>query len=183
MAKTENSTSRLIPSGRVEASLRTKFNPKNVIVAQENHLADHIGRDTSIITTSTMDPFGLGPTTMSYYALFGGELYAWVWEEWDMLIDKINALRKSTKAKLLVGGPGVWEFTIMREQMDRYGIDYVFQGESDDVAVLLFEQIEADSIDPGMFFRGYSGYYEKFRKTFMKDGSCIGAPHSFPIQR
>lgn len=164
---------------RLEASLRTTFSKNDVAVVQENHLADHIDTDTSIIAVSTMDPFGLGPTTMSYYALFGGDLYAWVWREWDALLQRINRLRKSKRAKLLIGGPGVWEFTIMREEMERYGIDYVFQGEVDDVAVPLFQQIEEDSIDKTMFYRGYTGYDEKFRKTFKRDEKFLARGTSF----
>lgn len=164
---------------RLEASLRRTFRPEDVVVAQGNHLADHIDSKTSVIAVSTMDPFGLGPTTMSYFALFGGELYAWVWKEWDALMSRINELRRGTRAKLLVGGPGVWEFTIMREEMEKYDIDYVYQGEADDVAVPLFEQIEADDIDPGMFFKGYSGYDEHFRKTFMKDEKFLSRGTSF----
>lgn len=164
---------------RVEASLRRNFKASEVVVAQENHLADHIDSDTSVIAISTMDPFGLGPTTMSYYALFGGDLYAWVWKEWDALLEKINSLRNGKRAKLLVGGPGVWEFTILREEMDKYGIDYVFQGEVDDIATELFTQVEEDSIDSKMFFKGYSGYDEKFRKTFRGDEKFLSRGTSF----
>lgn len=164
---------------RLEVSLRTSFNAEDVVVAQENHLAESVDSDTSIIAVSTMDPFGLGPTTMSYYALFGGDLYAWVWKEWDALMEKINRIREGTNAKLLVGGPGVWEFTILRDEMEKYGIDYVFQGEVDDVAVPLFQQIEDDSIDSRMFVRGYMGYDDNFKKTITRDEKFLARGTSF----
>ncbi len=164
----------------MEASLRTAFTPKDVVVVQENFLADHIDSKTSIITISTMDPFGLGPLTMSYYALFGGELYAWVWKEWDALLTRITELRKGTKAKLVVGGPGVWELTIMREGMDKYGIDYAFQGEVDDVAVPLFTQIEEGSIDRNIFARGFTTYDDKFHRVSVQDDRFLSRTSAYP---
>ncbi|EQD31602.1 Radical SAM domain protein, partial [mine drainage metagenome] len=96
-------------------------------------MRNFIKDDTEIIAVTTMDPLGIGPTTMSYHALLGGSLDAWVRRDWDTLITKINAARAGKKAKLIVGGPGVWEFTILRDEIDKYGFDYIFQGESDDI--------------------------------------------------
>lgn len=154
---------------KLEASLRTKFDAKDVAVITEEGLSRHVSDDTEIIAVSTMDPMGLGPVTMSYYALFGGDLYAWVWKEWDDLMAKVNNFRQGKKAKLLVGGPGVWEFTLMRDQIDKYNIDYVFQGEADDIAPLLFEQISSGSIDKSMFHSGYMSYDDNFRKVVKQD--------------
>ena len=158
---------------RVETALRKSYRPDEVVVVDENHIGEHLDAETAVIAVSTMDPLGLGPVTMSYYALFGGELYAWVWKEWDILMEKINRIRSGKKAKLVIGGPGVWEFTIMRDQIDRYGIDYLFQGEVDDVAGPLFQQIESGSIDTGMFSYGFMGYDEKFRRMVVKDERFI----------
>lgn len=154
---------------RLETSLLKGFPKKDVVVAHENQLHRHIGEDTEIIAVSTMDPLGLGPITMSYYALFGGEMYAWVWKEWDILMEKINTLRKNTRAKLLIGGPGVWEFTLFRDEMEKYNIDYVFQGEADDIAASLFNGIVEDSPDSSIFLRGYTTYDEKFMRIVRKD--------------
>ena len=52
-------------------------------MAHEDYLDRFITDDTKVIGVSTMDPLGIGPTTMSYYALFGGEMMAWVRKEWD----------------------------------------------------------------------------------------------------
>ncbi len=164
---------------KLEASLRTKYSSKDVAVVQENCLADHVTEDTEIIALSTMDPFGLGPVTMSYYALFGGELYAWVWREWDALLEKVNRVRQGKKAKLVVGGPGVWEFTMMREAVEKYNIDYVFQGETDDIAPILFEQIVEGNIDRTLFHSGYMTYDDKFRKVVEKDDKFLARGVSF----
>lgn len=154
---------------KLEAVLLTRYDRKDIVVAHEDYLADHITDDTEIIAVSTMDPLGIGPTTMSYYALFGGQMYAWVRKEWDTLMAKINQLRVGKKAKLVVGGPGVWEFTILRDEIDKYHFDYIFQGEADDIVVELFREISEDDIDPTVFHRGYMSYDQNFRKVVKKD--------------
>lgn len=154
---------------KLEASLLTKYKREEIAVAHEDYLENFIKDDTEIIGVTTMDPLGIGPTTMSYYALFGGNLDAWVRRDWDALISKINAIRKGKKAKLIVGGPGVWEFTILRDEIDKYNFDYVFQGEADDIAPFLFEQIANDGIDNKMFQRGYFSYDENFKRVTKDD--------------
>jgi hypothetical protein len=90
---------------KMEASLLRKNRREDVYVAQNESIESAIKDDTEVIGVSTMDPLGLGPTTMSYYVLFGGDPYAWVRREWETLIAKINVARKGKKAKLLIGGP------------------------------------------------------------------------------
>lgn len=158
---------------KLEAALLREFDRKDIAVAHEDYLERFITDDTEIIAVSTMDPLGLGPTTMSYYALFGGELYAWVRREWDALLDKINKVRQGKKAKLVVGGPGVWEFTILRDEVEKHNIDYIFQGETDDIIGMLFRQLTEDSIDPSVFHRGYVTYDDKFRKVVKKDDKFL----------
>ena len=154
---------------KLEASLLRKYRREDIVIAHEDYLENFIKDDTKIIGLTTMDPLGIGPTTMSYYALFGGQLDAWVKRDWDILMQKVNAARRGKKAKLIVGGPGVWEFTILRDEIDDYHFDYVFQGEADDIAPMLFEQISNGDIDTKMFQVGYSSYDENFKKVTKKD--------------
>ncbi len=158
---------------KLEASLLSTYSQKDVAVIHEDYLNEHVDEDTEIIAVTTMDPLGLGPTTMSYYALFGGELYAWVWKEWEILMNKVNSARKNRKAKLVVGGPGVWEFTIMRDVVDKYGIDYIFNGEADDIAPVLFSQLSSGELDRSTFQLGYQTYDEKFRRKYINDDKFI----------
>ena len=158
---------------KLVASMTRKIDRKDIAVAHENHLAQFIKDDTEVIGISTMDPLGIGPTTMSYYVLFGGRLDAWVHEEWNALIAQVNALRRGKKAKLVVGGPGAWEFMVLREELDAMNIDYVVQGEIDDVAPDLFQQIAENNIDEKMFFRGYLSYDDKFRRVLKKDDNFL----------
>ncbi|MCW6168571.1 MAG: B12-binding domain-containing radical SAM protein [Thermoplasmatales archaeon] len=154
---------------KLEAALLRKYDKKDIAVAHEDYLENFIKDDTEIIGVSTMDPLGIGPTTMSYYALFGGEMMAWVRWEWDHLIEKINRIRAGKKAKLVVGGPGVWEFTVLNDEIEKYHFDYVVQGETDDIAEYLFDQMSTGDIDNNMFYRGYMTYDDRFRKILQKD--------------
>ncbi|MEM3791382.1 MAG: radical SAM protein [Candidatus Micrarchaeaceae archaeon] len=154
---------------KVEAALLKENKREDVVVAHPDYLDRFIKEDTEVIGVTTMDPLGIGPTTMSYYALFGGTLDAWVTRDWIELINKINALRKGKKAKLLVGGPGVWEFTILRDEVEKEGIDYLYQGEADDIIPELFREVAEGSIDENLFFKGYFSYDEKMRRYYKKD--------------
>jgi radical SAM superfamily enzyme YgiQ (UPF0313 family) len=158
---------------KMEASLLRKNKREDIYVAQNESIESAIKDDTEVIGVSTMDPLGLGPTTMSYYVLFGGDPYAWVRREWEALIRKINAARKGKKAKLLVGGPGVLEFFQMRDELDKEGIDYAFSGEADDIFPELFEQVANDSIDPKLFYKGYTEYDEKFARKYKTDEKIL----------
>ncbi len=158
---------------KLEAALLQNHPRGEVAVTDVNGMHKFIDNDTEIIAVSTMDPFGIGPLTMSYAALFGGDFYAWVRSEWEELITKVNALRAGKKAKLVVGGPGVWEFTVLREEFDKLNIDYAVQGETEDVLNELFAQIESSNIDKNMFKVGYSTFDDKFHMTTINDDKFI----------
>lgn len=158
---------------KLEAALLQKHPREDVVVAHEDHLSSLIKDDTEVIAVNTMDPLGLGPLTMSYFALMGADKGAWVTMEWRSLMAKINAARKGKKAKLVVGGPGVWEFTIHPEELEISNIDYAFQGESEDVINDLFEQISSDSIDGNEFFQGFVTMDDNFHRSNVKNPKFI----------
>ncbi len=158
---------------KIEASLVNAFGRDSVVVINEDYLGQYVDEKTEVIGISTMDPLGLGPTTMSYYALFGGELDSWVRREWDALLEKVNKAREGKKAKLIVGGPGVWEFATLRDEIEKYHVDYYVQGETDDVVAELFRQVADDDIDGQMFYKGYMSYDDHFHKILKKDESFL----------
>ncbi|MEM3227393.1 MAG: radical SAM protein [Candidatus Micrarchaeaceae archaeon] len=166
---------------KVEASLLRKYSSKDVLVAHPDYLNSAIKDDTEVVAIHTMDPLGLGPTTMSYYVLFKSrDLNAYVKQEWESLIAKVNAARKGKKAKLLIGGPGVWEYTIMRDYVEKHNIDYLFQGELDDYAPELFEQISSGNIDENMFSHGFITYDENFMRSMKPDPKFIMRGRGIP---
>ncbi|MGC8548014.1 MAG: B12-binding domain-containing radical SAM protein [Candidatus Micrarchaeia archaeon] len=152
---------------KLEAALLKRFSRNDVVVAHQDYIEKFITDDTEVIGVSTMDPLGLGPLTMSYTVLLGLKGKPWVYIEWEKLIKRINAARKGKKAKLLVGGPGVWDFTVRPEELEREGIDYAFQGEADDIAADLFEQVATGNFNSDEFFNGYLFIDDNFRRTFV----------------
>ncbi|MBX8639589.1 MAG: B12-binding domain-containing radical SAM protein [Thermoplasmata archaeon] len=172
-----------LPDGRVkyapysvrklEAALLTRHKREEVAVAHEDHLGNFIKDDTEVIGVSTMDPLGTGPLTVSYMILFESTGYPWVRREWYRLMEKINAVRKGKKAKLVVGGPGVWEFTLFPEELEKCGIDYAFQGESDDIVCDLFDQISSGQVDTGRFYSGYLSFDDNFHRAYRDNARFI----------
>jgi radical SAM superfamily enzyme YgiQ (UPF0313 family) len=159
---------------KLEAALLQKYSVNDVVVAHPDYMDRFIKDDTEIIGIGTMDPFGLGPTTMSYHALYGAtgekhDLSAYVRQDWESLVARVNSLRSGKKAKLMIGGPGVWEYMLLPEEIEKHKVDYLFQGESDDVVIELFDQIAGNSIDTNMFSHSYVTYDESFHRIVKDD--------------
>lgn len=166
---------------KLEAALLRESSPDDVVVAHEDHIAEFVDEDTELIGVSTMDPLGLGPLTMSYSVLFETSAPAYVQREFESLLARVNRAREGTKAKLLVGGPGVWELTVRPEEMQRNGIDYAFQGEADDIAPDLFRYVAEDATERSEFYRGFQTFDEEFHRQWAPDSRFI-TRHQFSRQ-
>ncbi len=158
---------------KLEAALLKDYNEGEVVVAQENFIGDFVDDDTELIGVSTMDPLGLGPLTMSFAVFFGTGAPAFVKRDFYKLMDVVNKARAGKKAKVLVGGPGVWEFTVRPEELQKLNIDYAFQGEADDIVADLFRYVLEDSNEHTEFFRGYQSFDDTFHKQWMEHGKFI----------
>ncbi len=161
------------PLRKLEASLLQKHTEDEVVVAHEDHIEDFIDDDTELVGVTTMDPLGIAPLTMSYLVFFSSANIAHVHKEFTHLMARINRARKNKKAKLVVGGPGVWELTVRPEEMDNYNIDYAFQGESEDIIDDLFEYILSGGSTNNEFYRGFQTFDSNFHKTWMADDRFI----------
>ncbi len=162
---------------KIEAALLREYSPEEVVIAHEDSLGEFVDEDTELIGVSTMDPFGLGPLTMSYSVFFQTDAPAFVYKEFQRLLKNVNKARKGKRAKLVVGGPGVWELTVRPEELDNLGIDYAFQGEADDIICKLFEYLtspEADSpqVDNG-FYRGFKTFDSNFHQAWVGNDRFI----------
>jgi radical SAM superfamily enzyme YgiQ (UPF0313 family) len=157
------------PLRKLEASLLQRYSENDVVVAHEDHFEKFIKDDTEIIGVTTMDPLGLAPLTMSYTLFFGSTAPSYVKKEFESLIGRINRIRQGKKAKLVIGGPGVWEFTVHPQEMDRLNIDYAFQGESEDIINDLFDYVLNDSTRSNEFFRGFQTFDSDYHKSFVGD--------------
>jgi radical SAM superfamily enzyme YgiQ (UPF0313 family) len=158
---------------KLEASVLKAYEREDVVVAHEDHIADFVDDDTEIIGVSTMDPLGLGPLTMSYSVFFDTPAPAYVRREFESLLARVNRARAGKKAKLVVGGPGVWELTVRPEELERNHIDYAYQGEADDIIGDLFRYIVEDGGENTEFFRGYQTFDESFHKEWKSSSKFI----------
>ena len=152
---------------KIESALLAQHEPEEIAVAHDDYLREMIRDDTEVIGVYTMDPLGLGPLTMSYSALFSDSSKSWVRLEFESLMAKLNSARAGKKAKLVVGGPGVWELTVLPEQMEALGIDLAFQGETDDIANELFEDFSTGAIYGSEYFQGFSSFGSDFRRNWV----------------
>ena len=155
---------------KLESALLAKNKREDVVIAHENFAADFVKDDTEIIGVYTMDPLGLAPLTMSFSLLFGEGRYEskpWVRVEFERLIAKLNRAKQGKKAKLVVGGPGVWELTMMPELLPEMGIDYAFQGEADDIINEVLEDLAGGSIYDKGYFQGFQSFDTTFHKTWV----------------
>jgi len=155
------------PVRKIEAALLTENDDRDVVIPHENYIEDFIGSDTELIGVSTMDPFGIGPLTLSFPVFFGINNSPYVKQEFELLINRINRARKNTRAKLIVGGPGVWEAMVFPEELDRLNIDYAFQGEVDDIACVLFKEIIEESFSNTIIRKGFQTFDEGFHRIYL----------------
>ena len=161
------------PLRKLEASLLQRYTENEVVVTHEDHVEQFIDDDTEIIGVTTMDPLGLAPLTMSYSIFFSSAQMAYVHREFNELLGRLNRARRGKKAKLVVGGPGVWELTVHPEEMDNLKIDYAFQGEAEDIVCDLFDYVLNDTGNSSEFYRGFQSFDDHFHKTWIGDNRFI----------
>ncbi|MEM4374309.1 MAG: radical SAM protein [Nitrososphaerota archaeon] len=139
---------------KIEACLVKKSKLK-VVVAHPRFVHNFIKADTKVIGVNTMDPLGLGPLTLMFNN--AGREKSWVTQEFEDLMRRIAVARKNagSTAKVIVGGPGEWEFEHRPEAIEFLGIDHVVQGEMDDIIHILFENLIEGWIDNSVFTHGF----------------------------
>jgi radical SAM superfamily enzyme YgiQ (UPF0313 family) len=157
------------PVRKVESALLMENDEVDVVIPHEYYIEEFIGPDTEVIGVSTMDPFGIGPLTLSFPVFFGINNSPYVKQEFELLIHRINRARKKTGAKLILGGPGVWEAMVFPEELDRLNIDYAFQGEADDIACVLFKEIVEESFSNNIICKGFQTFDRSFHKIHLSD--------------
>lgn len=123
---------------KVEALLIDAFGKESVVVCHYKELERFIGEDTKIVGISSMDPMGLAYVSTTYNSLigFGGE--ALNASEFFRLVN--HPVIKQYRPKVVVGGAGTWQIHEAHMQKS-YGIDVLFQGESEADIVTIFQQL------------------------------------------
>jgi radical SAM superfamily enzyme YgiQ (UPF0313 family) len=132
-----NGVAKYAPYGlrKVEAGLlRDGFKREDVVVAHPNHIEEFIGPETQVVGTYEMDPLGMGPVTMTF--TYGRKQMSYDEFYCKELHMRINAAKKKTgsKAKVVVGGSGTWQYNHDPEKIKEYGLYALLEGELGGIA-------------------------------------------------
>ncbi len=101
----------------------------SVTTVSPNHLKRYLG-DAKVLGIHVMDPFGLGPASTTLASLFRKEPFL-AQHFRTMLCQPEIAAAKSRGLKILVGGPGAWQFKFRPRFAEVTGIDCVLEGEGE----------------------------------------------------
>jgi radical SAM superfamily enzyme YgiQ (UPF0313 family) len=126
--KNEGGIPKAAPYGlrKVEAILLK--NGFDVTVADPDHLGWYL-EDADVLAITVMDPFGWGPASSTFTSIINrGEVFSSIFFRKLLTSEEVRGAKRRG-AKIIVGGPGTWEFAHAPESLDRYGIDCVIGGE------------------------------------------------------
>jgi radical SAM superfamily enzyme YgiQ (UPF0313 family) len=90
-----------------------------------------------VLGVYTMDPFGLGPASTTLASIFKKEPY--LVKHFQALL-RSQAIKKAKKngLKVIIGGPGAWQFRYRERATKDLGIDCVVVGEAENVIGKIF---------------------------------------------
>ncbi|MCH7941282.1 MAG: B12-binding domain-containing radical SAM protein [Thaumarchaeota archaeon] len=132
-----NGVAKYAPYGlrKVEAGLlRDGFKREDIVIAHPDHIEEFIGPETQVIGTHEMDPLGMGPVTLTF--TYGRKQISYDEFYCKELHMRINAAKKKTasKAKVVVGGSGTWQYNYDPEKIEEYGLYALLEGELGGIA-------------------------------------------------
>ncbi len=134
---------------RLEAALLAHgFEPHEVMIVPPEALEQVISRRTRIIGVSSGDPLGSGMNSTTVAALFGGApITSYACQK---LLRRIAAVRRThaPQSRLLLGGPGAWQFQDNAARLDEFGIDHLVTGYAEATLPETIEQILSGSSVP-----------------------------------
>ena len=124
--------------GKTEASLLASgFSKDDILLTPPHKLKKAIDKDTEVVGVHVLDPKGMAPVSWTLKALSGGGMTC-TELEFEKLMYEIKNLKKKYKFKVIVGGPGNWQ---LRGYQDKYGIDILYDGESEITFPLLVKKV------------------------------------------
>ncbi|MEM2972055.1 MAG: radical SAM protein [Candidatus Bathyarchaeia archaeon] len=134
--KTENGIPRAAPYGlrKIEAQLLSEG--FDVLTVAPTHLKKYINQ-AKVLGIHVMDPFGLGPASSTFASILKKEPF--LAQHFRALLGNPE-IRKAKKhgLKIIVGGPGVWQFRYRPKFVEKYGIDCIIDGEAEKVVGKIF---------------------------------------------
>jgi len=95
-------------------------------------------KDAKVLGIHTMDPFGLGPASTTLASIFKKEPF--LAKHFRTLL-RSPAVQKAKQngVKIIVGGPGAWQFHYREKAVKDLGIDCVVEGEAENIIGKVFK--------------------------------------------
>jgi len=109
----------------------------DVITVSPDCVEEYINK-AKILGIYTMDPFGLGPASSTLAAIFKKEPY--LAKYFHVLLSN-PAIKKAKKRglKVIVGGPGAWQFRYRQKFVEKHAIDCIVDGEAENIIGKIFK--------------------------------------------
>jgi radical SAM superfamily enzyme YgiQ (UPF0313 family) len=122
----------------VEALLLQRFPAEDIAVCYPDQLELFVGEDTRVVGIHAHNPLGITFATDIYPAFYGREIEPINAFQFRRLIEHPVLKQHKHHLKVIVGGPGAWQIE-KKNLQDAWGVDCIVDGESEEVAVPLFE--------------------------------------------
>jgi radical SAM superfamily enzyme YgiQ (UPF0313 family) len=143
--KTSNGVPVAAPYGLRKAEAQLLKEGFNVATVSPDHIGEHIS-GVKVLGIHTMDPFGLGPASSTLAAILKKEPYL-AQHFRGLLASPAVKEAKKRGVKIIVGGPGAWQFQYRPQFVEDSGIDCVVEGEAENVIGKIFKSaIEGEDI-------------------------------------
>jgi len=103
----------------------------DVLTVDPDHIKKYMA-EAKVLGIHVMDPFGLGPASSTLASIFKKEPF--LAQHFRGLFNKPEIKEAKRRGlKILVGGPGVWQFRYRPKFAEEYGIDCIIEGEAENV--------------------------------------------------
>jgi radical SAM superfamily enzyme YgiQ (UPF0313 family) len=134
--KSKNGFPEAAPYGLRKAEAQLLKEGFNVATISPNRLKEHIS-EANVLGIHVMDPFGLGPASTTLATLFKKEPY--LAKHFKALLNQPEVKEaKKHGLKIIVGGPGAWQFKYRPDFAKKNGIDCIVEGEGEKVLGKIF---------------------------------------------
>ncbi len=117
----------------------------HVETVSPRYLSKHL-TNAKVLGIHTMDPFGLGPASTTLASIFKKEPY--LAKHFQRLL-RNPAIKKAKQngLKVIVGGPGAWQFRYREKAVQDLGIDCIVEGEAENIIGKVFKgAMEGESL-------------------------------------
>ncbi|MDH5754832.1 MAG: B12-binding domain-containing radical SAM protein [Candidatus Bathyarchaeota archaeon] len=103
----------------------------NILTVDPDHIGKYIN-EAKVLGIQVMDPFGLGPASSTFASILKKEPF--LARYFRALLDNPEIKEaKKRGLRIIVGGPGVWQFRYRPKFVEKFGIDCIIEGEAEKV--------------------------------------------------